>query len=56
MDKQPKQQKPGSTDGELKEASLDKVTGGADLLIKIDAVEGESMNKDHKDQIEIHSF
>ncbi len=41
---------------ELSEKELNKVSGGADMFLKLDGVKGESQNDTHKDQINIQSF
>ncbi|HVY99352.1 MAG TPA: hypothetical protein VHA35_07625 [Dongiaceae bacterium] len=43
------------TSPELQESDLDKVTGGAALLLKLDGVKGESMDDKHKDEIQVGS-
>jgi hypothetical protein len=62
MDKQPQKQaekpakplKPLSIAGELKEAALDKVSGGAfDKFAMLGDIKGESTVKDHKGEIDI---
>lgn len=37
---------------ELKEEALSQVTGGADFLLQLDGIKGESQDDKHKDEIE----
>ena len=43
-------------DNELNEAELELVSGGADYLLQLDGIKGESQDDTHKDAIHIDSF
>ena len=41
---------------ELSDEDLSKVSGGADMFLKLDGVKGESQSDTHKNTIEVKSF